>query len=326
MKRICIMLIVMIAAISASAFAQEIIAHNTTTSDGVRIYYETQGEGVPIIMIAGGPGGNPSFFRETHKLWLAYGKLVYVHNRGRGRSQMLDSIPDAYSPQKDVLDIEAVRNDLGVDKIVVYGHSYGSMVALLYAATYPEHCLAVMTTGALSGAETFQTQNIDAVKYFMERLYPNAWDSLVALHNKGHLTSEEICEEVFPDLTEMYYYNPDNNEIMREIWRSVHDSTEVGFNYEVYKTIVGDDPEWTVSGTLKGLEIAPMLHVVDFPALIIGGRYDRLCPPSVARQIAHSIPNSKLIIFDKSGHRPFIEEPVKFFEITGEFLRDAVKK
>jgi pimeloyl-ACP methyl ester carboxylesterase len=51
-----------------------------------------------------------------------------------------------------------------------------------------------------------------------------------------------------------------------------------------------------------------------------------VCPPVVQRQIATSIPDGKLVIFDKSGHRPFIEEPVKFFEITGEFLRDVMKR
>jgi proline iminopeptidase len=326
MKRIFPILFVVVILMAASAYCQEIIPHNTMTSDSVRIYYETQGEGVPIFMIAGGPGGSPSFFRETHKLWLAYGMLVYVHNRGRGKSEMLDSIPGAYSPYKDILDIEAVRKDLGADKIVVYGHSYGSMVALLYVATYPENCLAVMTTGALAGAESFQKHNIDAVKYFMERNYPDEWDSLAALHAEGYLTSDEAFDDLFPDITEMYYYNPDNNEGMGIIWRKVSDSDEVGFNYEVYKAIVGDDPEWTVSGTLKGLELPPLLHVADFPALIMGGRYDRVCPPVVQRQIAASIPDGKLVIFDKSGHRPFIEEPVKFFEITGEFLRQVVKR
>jgi proline iminopeptidase len=299
----------------------EVKSHNVTTSDGVRICYETQGDGIPIIMIAGGPGGSPAFYRGTHKLWLAYGKLVYVHNRGRGKSEMLDSIPDAYSPASDVLDIEAVMEDLGVDKVILYGHSYGSMVALLYAATHPENTLALLTSGALSGEKAFQEENIDAVKYFIRRHYPEAWDTILTLHANGYLTSDSVYEDLFPNMLEMYYYQPENNEKMVPYWSMFSDSTSIGFNYEVYTTIVGDDPEWTVTGTMKGLELVPLLGVVDCPALIMGGRYDRVCPPSEQFKIVKALDNGEMVIFDKSGHRPFIEEPINFFEITGEFLR-----
>ncbi|MBD3216847.1 MAG: alpha/beta fold hydrolase [candidate division Zixibacteria bacterium] len=305
--------------------AGEVTSHNVTTSDGVRIYYETEGEGIPIIMIAGGPGGSPSFYRGTHQLWLPYGKLVYVHNRGRGKSEILDSIPNAYSPEKDVLDIDAVRKDLGVDKIIVYGHSYGSMVALLYAATHPENTMALLTTGALSGEKDFQEHNIDGVKYFMRRHYPDAWDTISTLHANGFLTSDAVYENVFPDLLEMYYYHPENNEKIVPFWSMFSDSTSVGFNYDVYTTIVGDDPEWTVNGTLKGVETVALLSVVDCPALIMTGRYDRVCPPAAQTEIVKALPDAELVIFDKSGHRPFIEEPVKFFEITGEFLRKVTR-
>jgi len=325
MKRSFIFFAMLLMLTASLAADDEVASHNVTTSDGVRIYYETQGEGVPIIMIAGGPGGSPSFYRGTHKLWQAYGKLVYVHNRGRGKSEMLDSIPDAYSPASDVLDIEAVRQDLGVDKIIVYGHSYGSMVALLYAATHPENTLALMTYGALSGEKAFQEQNIDAVKYFIRRHHPEAWDTILTLHSNGYLTSDSIYEDLLPNLVEMYYYNPENDEKMRPFWAMYRDTNSVGFNYNVYTTIVGDDPEWTINGTMKGLELVPLLGVVDCPALIMGGRYDRVCPPSEQFEIVGALNNGEMVIFDKSGHRPFIEEPVKFFEITGEFLRKVTR-
>lgn len=312
--------------ISSFVYADDTICNNTVvTEDGVEIYYETQGQGTPIIMLAGGPGGTPEFMKYTHKLWLAYGQLVYVHNRGRGASQNLDSLDNAYSVKTDILDIEAVRKDLNADKIVVYGHSYGGLPALLYSAEYPDHCLGVMATGTLSGANAWQIHNIDGIKYFLRRHFPDEWSEIEKLHQSGHLTSADAYDDLWPQLTDVYYFNPVCRERMSEIWEKSKKPDFKGFNYEVYKTIVGPDPEWIVSGTIKGFEITDYLRKTNCPALIMGGRYDRVCPPIVQKEIVAAIRNSELKIFDESGHRPFIEEPLSFFEITGEFLHSVIK-
>ena len=111
---------------------------------------------------------------------------------------------------------------------------------------------------------------------------------------------------------------------MSEIWNSSKRDECTAFNVEVYKSIVGLDPEWTVSGTISGFEITDYLPQTSCPALIMGGRYDRVCPPVVQWEIADAIADSRLVIFNKSGHRPFLEEPILFFEITGEFLRSVI--
>ena len=201
MRRIYFPAIVLLLLFSISPAMDSITAHRVITADGVEIYYETQGEGTPIIMLAGGPGGNPEFMKYTHKLWLAYGQMVYVHNRGRGASQKLDSLgPQAYSVQTDILDIEAVRQNLGADEIIVYGHSYGGLPALLYSAEYPNHCLAVMTTGTLSGDKAWQNENIDGIKYFLQRHYPDKWETINEMHAGGVLTSSDEYDTSFGPL------------------------------------------------------------------------------------------------------------------------------
>ena len=80
-----------------------------TTEDGVRVYYETIGTGAAIVMIAGGPGGSSARFRYTHTLLESCGQLVFVDNRGRGRSQDVGDRPNAYCLENDLKDVEAVR-------------------------------------------------------------------------------------------------------------------------------------------------------------------------------------------------------------------------
>jgi pimeloyl-ACP methyl ester carboxylesterase len=49
-----------------------------------------------------------------------------------------------------------------------------------------------------------------------------------------------------------------------------------------------------------------------------------VCPTTVQKEIADGIKDARLVIFEKSGHRPFIEEPLEFFQVTGEFLREII--
>lgn len=326
MKQLIAMLTLLTILLPFSAHAQEITGYTTLTPDSVEIYYETQGEGMPIMIIAGGPGGNPNFYRYTHSDWLEHGRLVYVHNRGRGRSENLDHLKDAYSVEKDVLDIEAVRQSLGAERIIVYGHSYGGTPALMYALIYPRHCHAVITSCTHSGRDSFQKYNIDGMKYFLQRQFPEQWAVFDSLHSAGLATSDSLFEKVWPDISEMYYYDPDNASIMDSIWKLSSDSLSVGFNYMVYLAIVGPDPEWSVEGTLRDVELVPQLNKVECPALIVSGRFDRVCPPIVQKEIADALPNGKLVMFEQSGHRPFIEQKNRFFEISGEFLDSVINK
>ena len=75
------------------------------TGDGVRIWYEAMGEGVPIVLIAGGPGGNSDSFRTTHTLLRGVGKVVLMDNRGRGLSDDPGTEPGTYTLENDVKDV-----------------------------------------------------------------------------------------------------------------------------------------------------------------------------------------------------------------------------
>ena len=76
-------------------------------------------------------------------------QLVYIDHRGQGRSAR--GPRETYTLENDVEDLEALRDYLGLDKIVLLGASYGGMVALSYAVRYPQnvsHLLAIVTVPA----------------------------------------------------------------------------------------------------------------------------------------------------------------------------------
>ena len=293
---------------------------SATTEDGVRIYYETMGTGIPIVMIAGGPGADSSHFRYTHSLLRSCGQLVFLDNRGRGRSEGGGDLPEAYTLENDLKDVEAVRKALGAERIIIYGHSYGSMVALAYAARFPQHTLAVATTAGVHGARVWQERNIDGVKRHLEYQYPQRWARITELHQAGELTGKGKFHKLFEGLEELYTYHPESVSRLHEQFEGYRDPKAITWNGDVYHAMIGQDPEWTLDGTLSNVELLPELKNYQGPALIMGGRFDRICPPVSQLEIAEALANARLVIFEHSGHAPFTEEPLRFLQVFSSFL------
>ncbi len=289
-------------------------------SDGVEIHFEAIGKGIPLFLIAGGPGADSDRFRYTHILLQPCARLVFVDNRGRGKSVISEGQNVEYSLEKDVDDIEAVRQKLGTSKIVVLGHSYGSMVALAYAAKYPEHALAVISVSGCHGATVLQERNIELVKQHLERHYPEKWKKVVKLHDAGHSTGQEPLASMFRDLNELLLFNPESDWRLYPQLQRKDDPLEFKFNRGVYLAMIGPDPEWKVEGTLAGVELLPRLKNYTGSALIIGGRHDRIAPPLNQVEIAEALTKSQLVIFEKSSHSPSVEEPLRFIRVVTEFL------
>ena len=121
------------------------------------IYFDIVGSGLVVdgsrwrsqpvaFIIHGGPGGDhtldkPTFFPLSYKM-----QLVYFDHRGQGRSAR--GAKETYTLDNNVEDMEALRQYLGLDKIIVLGSSYGGMVALSYAIRYPQnvsHLIVIST-------------------------------------------------------------------------------------------------------------------------------------------------------------------------------------
>ena len=298
----------------------------TATGDGLRIWYQALGEGVPIVMIPGGPGGNSDPFRQTHTLLRGHARVVLMDNRGRGLSGDPGTAPGTFTLENDVRDVDAVRNALRADKIIVFGHSYGSMVAMMYALRHPDHTLALITSAGVPGATAFQERNIDGLKRYLQAHEPLRWRKIVELHDGGMNTTDPELAKLF-DVGEGYYYHdPAAEARIQAQFDTVHDPKSLHWNPDVYRQMVGDDPEWTLSGSLAGVELLPELGSFKGPALIMGGRFDRVCPPINQREIAAALPNARLVIFEHSGHNPHYEEPLRFLDVVTEFLEVVIPR
>lgn len=291
--------------------------HTITTRDG-DLYYETEGKGPPLVLVPGGPGGSRVGFQPWFSRMADTHTVVYFDAIGRGRSARLAD-PARYTVQRDVDDIEALRTALGVERITLFGQSYGGIPALLYALKYPEHVDKLVLSSAMTSAASFQA-NIDATKVNLRTYYPDSWERVQALRLQGVKSGDERSSKEFGRLTEMLYWH--NADFAKQVKKMEPNER---LNATVYAAMLGDDPDEVVGGTLKGYDPGPLLPRLRAPTLITNGRFDRVTTPEIARQTLLRLPagRAQLVTFESSGHKPWIEEADRYFARLREFLDGA---
>lgn len=104
-------------------------------ANGIMIYYKMLGRGAPLIIVHGGPGASHDYFLPYLLPLARHNKLVFIDERGSGRSQKLED-PSGYTVENMVEDVETVRQALGLGKISLLGHSYGGALAQAYGLKY----------------------------------------------------------------------------------------------------------------------------------------------------------------------------------------------
>ncbi len=304
------------------SFARQTSVHGkgeyVDSPDG-RIYYEREGNGPAIFLVAGGPGGSHASFHPWFSELAKQYAVIYFDNVGRGRS---DRLKDAsrYTVERDADDIEVLRQKLGFEKLILIGHSYGGMPAMAYALRRPDRVERLILSDSAVSADEWQL-NIDNCNHYVQLHYPEIWGQLLALRAKGVKSSASAYENLYGSaLKNVYWFNP---EAKSKMIRST--DPQDALNGNVYLAMLGDDPEWTVGGTIKNFDPRASLKNVKIPTLVTVGRSDEVCPPIVARDLRASFPaeNSRLVVFERSGHRPWVEESEKWFLLVGKFLENG---
>tara|TARA_Y100000817_G_C16841228_1_gene538096 strand:- start:309 stop:1139 length:831 start_codon:yes stop_codon:yes gene_type:complete len=268
--------------------------------NGTSLYYEVVGSGNPLLIMHGGLGFDHTYFRPWIDSLSEDSKLIFYDHRGNGRSDRSKPLDDVHhSTWAD--DANALREHLGIEKIVLMGHSYGGVLALHYALRYPD------TLSGLILATTYPAWNYKDVvlEKARERGTP---EQVSAIENRffERVKDDDDLEELAGTIGNMYFHDP-NNPIAEEFGSEVHFSAD-GYN----RGFVDIHAEHNVTDKLSNITT---------PTLILCGADDFITPYEQGSAILHAeIPNSKLIMFEKSGHCIFAEEQEKFLNDVKGFV------
>ena len=285
------------------------------------IYYESNGQGIPIVFVNGGPGASRTVFWGAFDFLIKQGfQIVYFDETGVGRATR--QIDGKHSPLNTVDDLETLRQHLGVDTFILAGHSYGGIPVVQYALKYSQHVDKVIMLSASADAIS-QQMNVDSARYLRKTFYPELWEKLEAMRADGVLSSDMNYLNAF--YTEAIdnrsdWYLSENSKTLRRFYSS---DPRDGFNLDVYFDVAGNDPEVQISGTLKGINVTPsLLKHYSIPTLILNGRFDWKTTPEMAYRFYKMLPEgtAKLVFLEKTGHWPWAEEPQLFEQTLKRFL------
>ena len=270
------------------------------------LYVEECGNphGVPVVFLHGGPGAGCEPYHRRFFDPEVY-RIVLFDQRGCGRSSPHAEL-EGNTTQALVADMETIRNHLGIDKWVVFGGSWGSTLALVYAEAHPDRVLGLILRGIFLCRR-------DEIDWFYQRganrIFPDYWEDYLSV----------IPDEERHDMVQAYYKRlTSKDELARmaaaKAWsrwegraatlrgrKEVIDHYTYPYNalslariechYFVNNSFLAPNQILDEVGKLDGI-----------PGEIVHGRYDMICPVENAWALHRAWPGSELHIISDAGH------------------------
>jgi len=271
--------------------------------DGHTLYWEVSGnpQGRPVVFLHGGPGaGTQPVFRRFFDpgRW----RIVLFDQRGCGKSTPAASIA-ANTTAHLIDDMEALRRHLNIPAWTLFGGSWGSTLALAYGQAFPERVMGFF----LRGVFLFRPSEVDWFLHGMGTFFPEAHDRFMrflapagrddVLTSYHRLLTDPSAAVHMPAAHSWYAYEeacarliartsvvpPDDGSALAMARIECHYMRHDGFL----------DPDQL---------LRDLPRIAHLPCTIVQGRYDVICPPSSAAELAGKWPGSRLIMVPDAGH------------------------
>jgi proline iminopeptidase len=258
------------------------------------LYVTRHGRGRPLVVLHGGLGLDHSSMRSLDPLG-DIAELIYIDHRGNGRSPPHDGM--TLESMADELD--ALRAELGHDRWTVLGHSYGALIALVYASRHPERIAALIPIGAATS-------------------FAHAPGVLASLGRRGHPEAVAALLEALPEPTR-------DDAHFAEVWWQI---LPLYFHaWDAKYRAAFEQTKWSAAGYNRGNELLQTYDVADrldritAPTLVVSGDDDFIMPAEIGgAAVARGIANARHVVIPNTGHFPFLENPAVFHAEVRAFL------
>lgn len=275
-----------------------------TTDDGVRLFFETRGEGPRAVVVPNGL----YLLRDLEPL-AARRLLIAYDLRHRGRSDRTRDTP-ARGLLDDVRDLEAVRRYFALEEPALVGHSYVGLLVVLYALRYPAHVGRIVQLGPIP---PFPDRQYPRHLTGADETLQDVSSRLAALRaERGSSDPEAFCRRFWSVLRLLYVTDPADAD--RIDWGRCDLPNERSFMKYWTETVLP---------SIRALRLsAEDLAGVTAPVLTVHGTRDRSAPYGGGREWALLLPNARLVTVEKAGHAPWVEAPERVIGSMATFLEE----
>ncbi|HEY1708600.1 MAG TPA: alpha/beta hydrolase [Rhizomicrobium sp.] len=273
-----------------------------------RIFFDTVGSGLAVdgermvarpalIVMHGGPGFDHSTMRPYFDRFADTHQVVYIDHRGNGRSTGEQSTLTLAQWGDDV---KALCDVLGIEKPVVYGNSFGGMVAMAYASRHPEHPAKLILSS------TAATMHFDETYRMMEE--------------RGGADARGIAERFWTTTDDAAI--ADYMRVCMPFYNSPGGNAELQAQARRRAILRGDTMRHFSTGEMRNMDVRTDLAKIACPTLITVGDYDPITPVVCSREIADAMRGglAQLEIFEDAGHGVHRDQPEEAERVLRAFL------
>ncbi len=270
------------------------------SADGHRIWHEQCGnpQGAPVVFLHGGPGSctNPDHRRFFDP---AFYRIVLLDQRGCGRSTPRGEV-QGNTTQHLLDDLERLRLELGVQRWMLFGGSWGSTLALAYAQAYPGAVSGLVLRGLFLASD-------DEVTWFvtgMSRFLPEAWSAFAA----------DVDDQSCAGLLRHYHARVAMNDVAAAGRWNAWESSVMAVGEAAAASLAPDmgaalgrvriQLHYLINGCFlaPGQLLRELERLGRLPAILVQGRRDLVCPPGTAYTVARRWPGAQLRMVEEGGH------------------------
>jgi proline iminopeptidase len=274
--------------------------------NGTRLWFDVEGaalvadgpamrERPTVVLLHGGPGSfDHSYFKPEFARLAETAQTIYLDLRGHGRSEWGD--PGAWSFETCADDVRAFCDALAIDRPVVYGHSLGGFVAMLYAARHAGHPAALVLQS------TFARFDLDRIEEEFRRRGGEEAGSVARLVYGGEGAS--VTDEEW-----------------KRTWKLI--GHWVPGEEEDARTIVNTGVNRTGGDRMREFDVVDDLGTIECPVLVCVGELDAITPVSAAREIHAALPagSASLEVVENAGHFTWRDAPDRYWPLLLDFVR-----
>ena len=285
---------------TAPVYAQD----GSFVRDGVTLHYRTAGSGPPIVFLSGGPGFDVDYMIPLGDFVPATYQRLFYEQRGTGRSLVTLS-PETMTLRHVVDDLEALRVHLKQERLFLLGHSWGGILAMSYAAAYPDRVDRMILIG--SGGPTFDfgprmSDNIEVRLRPEDREAARYWSEAA----KRGVDADKAALEQIRAIMPGYFF--DRARALAFAAQTPDGSLHTRVNALLFADLA------------THYDVRQGLATLARPVLIVQGHQDPMSDKT-AEAVHAAIAGSVLTYINKCGHFPWIEQPDPFRAALAAFFK-----
>jgi proline iminopeptidase len=275
---------------------------------------------VKVLLLHGGPGATHEYLEACDSYLPAAGVEYYYYDQlGSGFSDQPDD-PSLWELDRFVDEVDQVRGALGLgrENFVLYGQSWGGILAMEYALAHQEHLRGLVISNMMASAPAYTA--------YAEHVLMPAMDQGVLAEIKALEAAGDIENPRYMELLVPHYYEHHTLRMPAADWPDPVQRAFAHINPQIYVPMQGpSELGMSADAKLAMWDRVADLARIEVPTLVIGARYDTMDPGHM-EMMAGRLPRGRYLYCAEGSHLALYDDQETYFAGLIDFLRDLPKR